>query len=545
MARRKGLIGTVAQIQRDANQRRVAQMRAEVQRMRTYEAAQRQAEQTRRAYVRAQKADERERHQLYIEDRIAETDALNEERSQQISTLKAILTTTVAYDYVFDVHSMKKPLEVPIFDPGPVGNPIPQPIPQQFMPTEPTSLQRLIPSLKERYAQAYAEGHQRFHNAFAVYQQQEYYRQCQLADLWKEHEARVAIAKADISAQHAAVDRWERSVREGEPSAVADYFATVLDDEIFPEGFPHTFDICYVQGTRELIIEYDLPPLAAIPEVSAYRFLKARDEITESWLTAQQRTAMYQDVVAQTTLALLAILTNADQYGLVSALVFSGFADAIDRSNGRLIRVCLISVRAEKSTIQQLDLTRVDAFTCLKHLHASTSKNMLEASPVKPLLTVESAEASGNKDSSPASHGELSTNLMNLSPTEFEQLIATLFQKMGLETELTKASHDGGIDCIAYDRHPILGGELIIQVKRYRHTVSVSVVRDLFGAVQDRRAMKGILVTTSGYGSDAHKFVADKPLQLIDGPMLVNLLAEHMNMAARIDMPDEPVRLLA
>jgi restriction system protein len=535
----------MAQIQHDANQQRAAQMRFDAQQMRSAMAMQRQAEQARRAYERAQRADERERQRLYVEDRLAETDALNDERTRQVSALKAVLTTTITRNYAFDVHSMKKPLVLPAFDPGAVATPLQPPSPQQFLPTEPTSLQKLIPGTKERYVQAYADGYQHYEYAYAAYQQQEYYRQSQLSDLWKQHEMHVASIKAEISTQHAEVDRWERSIASGEPDAVGDYFATVLDDDIFPEEFPNTYDVCYVSPSRELVIEYDLPPLSIIPEVTTYRYVKVRDEIAETWTTPTQREAMYQDMIAQTALSVLAIVTNADQYRLMNAVVFSGFADGIDRASGRPIRPCLVSVRAEKSTIQQLDLARVDALACLKHLRASTSKNMSEATSVKPILTVEAAtvssEASSNHDSR---HGAL-TNLMDLSPLDFEQLIANLFRSMGLETELTKASHDGGIDCFAYDRDPILGGEIVIQAKRYRHTVSVSVVRDLFGAVQDRRAMKGILVTTSGYGSDARKFVADKPLQLIDGPLLVDLLDKQMRMAAYIDMPEGPVRLLA
>ncbi len=116
--RHKGILGAIAQTQHDANKRRAAQMRAEAQHMRAIVVAQRQAEETRRTYERSLKADERERHRLYIEDRIAETDALNEDRSQQLATLSAILASTIAYGYVFDVHSLKEPLELPTFNPG-------------------------------------------------------------------------------------------------------------------------------------------------------------------------------------------------------------------------------------------------------------------------------------------------------------------------------------------------------------------------------------------------------------------------------------------
>ena len=75
---------------------------------------------------------------------------------------------------------------------------------------------------------------------------------------------------------------------------------------------------------------------------------------------------------------------------------------------------------------------------------------------------------------------------MDLILQQFERLISNLFQKMGLETRLTQASRDGGVDCVAYDPRPIFGGKVVIQAKRYKHTVGVSAVRDLFGTCKMR-----------------------------------------------------------
>jgi restriction system protein len=92
---------------------------------------------------------------------------------------------------------------------------------------------------------------------------------------------------------------------------------------------------------------------------------------------------------------------------------------------------------------------------------------------------------------------------MELSPGGVESLITNLFQRMGLDTKLSQASRDGGVDCVAFDSPPILGGKVVIQAKRYKNTVGVSSVRDLFGTVHNEGASKGILVTTSGYGKAA------------------------------------------
>jgi len=130
-------------------------------------------------------------------------------------------------------------------------------------------------------------------------------------------------------------------------------------------------------------------------------------------------------------------------------------------------------------------------------------------------------------------------NLMELSPGEFEGLITNLFTKMGLETRLTQASRDGGVDCVAWDMRPIVGGKVIVQAKRYKNTVGVSAVRDLYGTVLNEGAAKGILVTTSGYGRSAFDFIEHKPLELVTGSNLLYLLEEHTGVKARIEVPED------
>jgi restriction system protein len=92
------------------------------------------------------------------------------------------------------------------------------------------------------------------------------------------------------------------------------------------------------------------------------------------------------------------------------------------------------------------------------------------------------------------------------------------------------------VDCVAFDPRPVLGGKVVIQAKRYKNTVGVSAVRDLYGTMMNEGANKGILVTTAGYGPDAFTFAKDKPIELIDGGNLLYLLAQQ-GVEARIVMP--------
>ena len=118
---------------------------------------------------------------------------------------------------------------------------------------------------------------------------------------------------------------------------------------------------------------------------------------------------------------------------------------------------------------------------------------------------------------------------------DFEHLIRQLFEEEfavdGGEVKVTRASRDGGVDAVAFDPDPLRGGKIVIQAKRYTNTVGVSAVRDLYGTLINEGASRGILVTTADYGPDAYSFAKDKPLTLLSGSNLLNLLGKHGHKA--------------
>ena len=187
----------------------------------------------------------------------------------------------------------------------------------------------------------------------------------------------------------------------------------------------------------------------------------------------------------------------------------------------------------------ELDLRNVEPLACLKGLNAAVSGSPSELVPVRPILEFDMVDPRFIQESDVLGTLDTRPNLMELSPREFESLITNLFEKMGLETRQTQASRDGGVDCVAYDSRPILGGKVVIQAKRYKNTVGVSAVRDLYGTLQNEGASKGILATTSGYGKSSFEFAAGKPLELLSGTHLLYLLSEHAGIEARIEPPED------
>src|SRR5579859_2731341 len=119
MARRSGILRTLVQAQREAERRRIAQLRQQAQ-LQTQAA--KAAEKARKDYERAlqaeQKADQKERTRLYIESRNAQVNLQNEQLNQDIIRLCNILTDALSIDSFINLQTLKQVPERPVFDPG-------------------------------------------------------------------------------------------------------------------------------------------------------------------------------------------------------------------------------------------------------------------------------------------------------------------------------------------------------------------------------------------------------------------------------------------
>lgn len=334
------------------------------------------------------------------------------------------------------------------------------------------------------------------------------------------------------------VDGFEKAHKNGDTDAVSKYCSMVLEHSEYPEGFPQKFRVAYVPEPKELVVEYELPTKDIVPTVAEYRYIKTRDATDEKLRKPQEIKELYQDIVAALCLRSLHELLVADQGNHIDVIVFNGFVQTVDPTTGKDIRPYLISVRTTKEKFIDINLAKVDKQACLRNLGAQVSPQPDELLAVKPVIEFDMVDKRFVTETDIISGLDTRSNLMDLNPFEFENLVNNLFSKMGFEAKLTRSSRDGGIDVVAFDPRPILGGKVVIQAKRYKNVVGVSAVRDLYGSMINEGAGKGILVTTSHYGIDAYDFAKDKPIELIDGGGLLYLL-EQNGYKAKIIFPQD------
>jgi restriction system protein len=531
VGRSRGFTSVLIQMQRQAE--RDAKARVAAQRHATVEAGR-----ARRAYERAAVTDQKERARLYNESRVAEVAALNEALVADISGLDGLLGDTLAVDDFLDFESLKEAAPRPPFAPGAMGMVEPPPDPADCRPPALSATQKLVPGAKQRYMARFEAGRHQYEAAVQAHQQREAERLSRLEQSRAEHQRAIAAIEERLAHQHAEVEAFRTAFEAAEPSAVVQYFALVLERSHYPDGFPQGFRLAYIPESRQLVIQYELPGFNVIPAVAEYKYVKSGDRVTQKARPQRERQASYKRVVAAVTVRTLHEVFEADRSQLAETVVFNGHVDTINDATGKQEYPCLVTLMTTRDSFMDRDFGRVDPLACLLDLSASVSKNPAELAPVRPVLEFDMVDPRFVAEADVLSGLDQRPNLMELTPGEFESLITNLFTKMGLEARQTVASRDGGIDCVAFDNRPVFGGKVVIQAKRYKNTVPVSAVRDLFGSVHNEGASKGILVTTSGFGRASFEFAKDKPLELLSGSNLLYLLKVHADVDARIEPPE-------
>ncbi|MER6254386.1 restriction endonuclease [Streptomyces sp. NPDC001584] len=505
MSRRagSGLIGNWAEAQRRQQQTQLVQ--------------QREAERRQRAHERDANRSHRQYREAEALRRTAQLDA-------EVEALKGLLAAGCRAP-AFRISALARPDRLQPFDPGALAHPVPMPRIEDFQ------RQSSGWTLGSNHrAQAEREAHARYTQAWQAANAAEAQRRQQLAAYRQQYDRWAAEQLAGMRAHDGGLTALADALRAGDAEAAVEYFSAALyASTAWPEALPRQVTAGYDPAARQLVLDWELPGYAVVPEARAVQYLPSTDQDKVKPRPVTERRALYRDLLSQCVLLVVRELYAADEFGVLDSVVVNGFVDCHDPVTGQEARFVLATVPAARDAFAGLRLEQVSAVDCL----VSGLGGLLSARPDQ-LTAVRPGRRPDEVGGGVVSHGghagdadEDEPDLFVMDPIAFENLVAELFRAMGMEAVTTQRSGDGGVDVEAVDPAPIRGGRIVVQVKRYRNTVPPTAVRDLYGTVQDKGANKGVLVTTASFGPGSYTFANGKPLELVPGADLVELLHQY------------------
>ena len=405
MARR----GFFAEIQHQSRVAARERERAEREAVRRNAAAAGRTIQAKKAWERAQtqlaKAADSERKRLEKEAREAHVAAMEAEvierngKLEQIyEDIDSLLASTLGVDDYVDLNSLRVEVTQQPFDRTDLEVPIPQPnrIP---IPSEPVLVPPEPPSGlasffgKKKYAEAVVNAQWEHERALM-----EWRAACRdvLARRQKAEEVRARDEAQRLDALRSERERYARecAARESEAAdrnrrldelitnlgygtgdAIQEYVSIVLSNSVYPDHFQVAHEFEFDPAMAELRLRVLVPGPGDIPEIKAYKYTKASDEIASTSLSQKECRDRYAGAIHQVALRSFHEVFESDRRGLTKTISLEVGTNTIDPATGQRTYVPFVIAAAERESFLAFELSAVVPALTLGRLGAAVSKN--------------------------------------------------------------------------------------------------------------------------------------------------------------------------
>ncbi|MBD7918619.1 hypothetical protein H9657_10075 [Cellulomonas sp. Sa3CUA2] len=358
-----------------------------------------------RASAADQKAAEKEAARLHVEAQLAEVAALNADVANEATQIDGLLAWTLEVDDYVELESLKVIVEHPSFDPGRLGVATPA-VPPLVYPPEPVYEEPRAPGgvsaafggrkkheqAVEQARQAFDIARRRWHEAATALHSQhlaalasreevEQRRLAQLAIAEATYREECAQREADAAARNAELSTLINELAFDVESAIQEYVGIVLSNSVYPEIFPVSHDHRFSLETRELTLTAIVPEPSAVPSVKEFKYVKAKDEIVATALTAKAQKDRYAEAVWQVAVRTLHEVFEADRAGKIRSIALTVGVNRISPATGKPETVPLVQVAADRETFSGFDLANIVPQATLSHLGAALSKSPFDLTP--------------------------------------------------------------------------------------------------------------------------------------------------------------------
>ena len=372
---------------------------------RAYKAAERARAAAMRASATDKKAAEKEAARLHVEARTAEVESLNTELTSTYNDIDTLLAWTLEVDDFVDLESLRAVAEHPPFEPGKLGAPVTA-VPELVYSPQPTYEEPVAPKGlagafggKKKHAEAVAKAQADFeakgrswhesatkqhaeHLAnLEVREKAEANRLVKLAEAEAAYRAECAQREAAAVSENEELTKFIKDLAFDVEHAIEDYVGIVLSNSLYPEAFAVEHDHSFDLATRELTMSVTVPEPASLPSVKEYRYVKAKDEIAESRVSATAQRDRYTAAVHQVAVRTLHEVFEADRAGKIHSIALTVGVDRVAPATGLPETVPLVLVAADRETFTGFDLSNVVPMATLDHLGAALSKSPFDLSP--------------------------------------------------------------------------------------------------------------------------------------------------------------------
>ena len=222
-------------------------------------------------------------------------------------------------------------------------------------------------------------------------------------------------------------------------------------------------------------------------------------------------------------------------------LTKAGLLEVTRRAHFVITERGITALKDKQVVIDNKYLKQFDEFIAFKDQKNAITNNEIEVTGDIDDITPDEALQLAYKKINESLAQEILERTRKVTPDFFEDLLIELLVAMGYGGAGEGAAHalgktgDNGVDGVI-DQDPLGVDQIYIQAKRYAegNNVGAGDIRDFFGALNLKRAQKGIFITTSDFTSSAQDTANNLGMRivLINGKELAMLMLRY-NIGSR------------
>jgi restriction system protein len=414
VGRRRGFFAELQHQQRLAEHRKRREHAAAVQ---VHNRAVREAERAQREYERAVAAAQRaaaldqalanaEAKGAHVRAQRATAELHTAQAIDAFEQIDSLLAATLDVDDYVDIDSLKQGVQHPPFPREDLKTPLPEPVLEQsppeptfVAPAAPTGVSKLFNKQKHAEAQAKAHSawvaqHERWaHHANHVlparnaklledHAAAEQQRAELLTAALAEYRSDRAKRERDVAEANEKLENLKMSLAAGDPEAINEYVGIVLGNSAYPEVFQVDYEFEFDAELGELTVVVIVPPPSAIPNVKAYKYVAASDEIRETPCSQKEQRERYNGAVAAVAIRTFHEVFESDREGRIQTVSLTMQTETVNPATGLVEAFPLVAAAADRQEFSQYDLRNVDPAQTLAHMRSQVSKNAFGLKPI-------------------------------------------------------------------------------------------------------------------------------------------------------------------
>jgi restriction system protein len=322
----------------------------------------------RQARERAREAREREKAQEQERTDAGQRTAAEKttEVERRIAALDQVLTSVLPLPPTTFDRLMKMP-DTPRFDARALSRQDPAPDWIDFAPVRSRGLRRFLDAFGRRQREL-ASARGRFATAQLEHEQRESQRQQALAAAKARHDQKITQQRAAAAARNTQIRRHKSAFDAGDAEAVRWFIGCVLDASRYPDGFPREYQVTYHPDSRDVAVEFGLPPDSIVPSTTGYRYVADRDAAEPLPRPQNEIKQRHERLIAAVALRTLHEIFSATPPDVIRAAEFEGYLTSVDPATGKNVRRRLLSLRADRPVFEDLVLAAVEPEACVARL---------------------------------------------------------------------------------------------------------------------------------------------------------------------------------